>query len=1105
MAARADPRVRYAYPNWVRPKHKRNDPLYPDQWHLENTGQGGGTAGEDANVAAAWASGYTGSGVNLAIVDDGLEIGHADLAGNLISGSYDYVDLDSDPTAGDHGTSCAGVAAGVGFNSLGVRGAAYDSGLVGYRLLGADTDANEADALTRGDQMISIYSNSWGPPDNARSLNGPGPLTAAALASGAATGRSGKGSIFVWAGGNGNTSADNANYDGYANSRYTIAVAASTNFGSQSSYSEKGANILVNAPSNGGTLGITTTDRSGGAGYDAGDYTSTFGGTSSAAPLVAGVAALILEANPNLTWRDLKLLLAETAEKNAPTDPDWSVNAAGLPFNHKYGFGRVDAAAAVQAAPGWALVGPEVTATASRTPSIPIPDGTGPRICGPSISDTLMISDDISIESVEVGFQSQHTYWGDLEIRLTSPWGTESVLSEQHVSSSTAAYANGWTFGVERLIGELSAGTWTLSVRDCYNQDTGDIQSWSVTVYGTIQDTDGDNIVDTEDNCPANANPNQEDGDSDGIGDACDNCPTNANPNQEDGDSDGIGDACDNCPANANPNQEDGDSDGIGDACDNCPANANPNQEDGDSDGIGDICDNCPATANPDQRDSDSDGLGDDCDNCTENANPNQEDGDSGGVGDICDNCVSASNPDQGDVDNDGIGDQCDPETGPIPDDGDLEEQCPGVPNLDPAQDLPAEGCSGDRDGDGIADASDNCPATFNPNQADGNDNGVGDLCEPDQDNDGVPDTADNCPERYNPNQLNSDGDGAGDLCDPFPFIPQSATGPDADQDEVPDEIDNCPSVPNRDQADTDGDGLGNACDLPDPGLPDSDGDDHPDTLDNCPGIANPNQLDRDGDGIGDACDESAPNPAPADSDADGIPDAMDNCPQLSNQDQLDRDGNGIGDACDYPEPAPDDDQDPTPAVVPDWDRDEIPDSEDNCPLVANPGQADLDGDGIGDACDASPPAGDGDDDATTPELPDTDNDGIRDPFDNCPLDGNPDQSDWNGDGIGDACDSATPPPGDGDEDGITDQQDNCPETYNPDQIDRDGNGIGDACDDLVAPPANPDTDGDGVHDENDNCPYIANPDQTDLDVDGIGDVCDPTPPLPNGDGDLPG
>jgi kexin len=161
-------------------------------------------------------------------------------------------------------------------------------------------------------------------------------------------------------GGNGGDSDDNSNYDGYANSLYVIAVAASTNQGVSAWYSEPGANILVNSPSNGGTLGITTTDRTGSTGYSSTEYTSDFGGTSSATPLAAGIVALMLQANPDLTWRDVRAILALTARQNDPSSPGWTTNGAGRPIHYHYGFGRVDAQAAVSAALSWTNLAPGV-------------------------------------------------------------------------------------------------------------------------------------------------------------------------------------------------------------------------------------------------------------------------------------------------------------------------------------------------------------------------------------------------------------------------------------------------------------------------------------------------------------------------------------------------------------------------------------------------------------------------------------------------------------------------------------------------------------------------------------------------------------------------
>ncbi len=458
-----------------------NDPFYPDQWHLENTGQGGGSPGADVNVVPVWSDGLTGKGLQIAIVDDGLEIKHEDLAANTNHAyHHDWIGNDNDPTAGSHGTSVAGVAAADGNNDVGVVGAAPDAELIGLRLLGANSDTNEAAALDYLPAIVDLSSNSWGPADTGEQLAGPGPLAEAAIADGATNGRGGKGIIYCWAGGNGGDN-DNSNYDGYANLRYTIAVAASTNQGTRAFYSEKGANILVNTPSSGGTLAITTTDRTGFAGYDFGNYTTQFGGTSASSPLACGLIALLLEANPNLGWRDVQWILASTAFRNDPQDSDWMVNGAGYHINHKYGFGRIDIAAALESARNWTPLGGEINATGEAAPMTRIPDND-PL----GVDSSISITQDLRVESVEVIFSADdHPRWGDLDVRLTAPSGTVSRLAEPHESGMDTARYSHWRFTSMRHLGESSQGTWTLTVKDLASGNTGTFQSWKLILHGS--------------------------------------------------------------------------------------------------------------------------------------------------------------------------------------------------------------------------------------------------------------------------------------------------------------------------------------------------------------------------------------------------------------------------------------------------------------------------------------------------------------------------------------------------------------------------------------------------------------------------------------------
>jgi len=492
LRLRGDPRVNWVEQQFARQQQKRvpADPLYLSQWHLNNTGQSGGTPGQDANVVAAWNQGYTGTGVVIGVVDDGLQYTHPDLAPNyLASASWDFNYNDADPspdvTQDFHGTSVAGVAAGRDDGATCGVGVAYRAQLSGLRLISlATTDAQEASALSYWGNTISVYSNSWGPADDGTNLAGPGTLTQAAMADAVISGRGGLGSIYVWAGGNGLRHYDNTNYDGYANSRYVIAVGASDHNGVQSYYSEPGAPLLVNAPSSGETVGITTADLLGANGYNAtaspgGDCTNMFGGTSSAAPLVSGVVALMLQANPNLGWRDVRHILLGTAEKNDASNLDWVNNGAGRHVNHAYGYGRVDAGAAVTGARQRIhnLLPETTTSSGTITVNAAILDND---VTG--VTSSFAVSQNFIVESVEVVFSATHTYRGDLRVALTAPSGTQSILAEDHWNANPDY--SGWKFSSSRHWGELSSGTWQLNVSDRATGDTGTFDNWQLILHG---------------------------------------------------------------------------------------------------------------------------------------------------------------------------------------------------------------------------------------------------------------------------------------------------------------------------------------------------------------------------------------------------------------------------------------------------------------------------------------------------------------------------------------------------------------------------------------------------------------------------------------------
>ena len=471
-----------------------NDPLAVTQWHLNPVAVSPVVAGSDVNIDAIWnypsTVGIRGKGVRIGVVDDGLQTSHPDFVSNIdTANDKDWNGNDADPSPGtgdDHGTACAGNAAARGNNGIGVTGTAPEATLVGLRLIAAAvTDAQEGEAMNYLSDLIQIKSNSWGPNDTGTTLEAPGPLTIAALQTAATTGRGGKGSIILWAGGNGGDVNDNSNYDGYANSIYTIAIGATDSKGTRAYYSEPGANIVVTAPSsgNGTALGITTVDRTGADGYNASgtssgepadlNYTNSFGGTSSATPTAAGIVALMLEKNPNLGWRDVQEILIKSATKFKAADAGWVTNGAGIPFNHDFGAGLINATSAVNLAATWTNLPAQTSTTSTQTGLT----AAIPNNLAAGVTRTFNLSaSNIRVEHVTLKLSATHTARGNLQITLTSPSGMSSTLAA--VRPDTNANYSNWTFSSVRNWGENSAGTWTLKVAD--------LSSTSNTTGGTL-------------------------------------------------------------------------------------------------------------------------------------------------------------------------------------------------------------------------------------------------------------------------------------------------------------------------------------------------------------------------------------------------------------------------------------------------------------------------------------------------------------------------------------------------------------------------------------------------------------------------------------------
>jgi subtilisin-like proprotein convertase family protein len=442
-------------------------------------------------------------------VDRAVEIRHQDLqqnrsaslSGRVYTQPGGPANGDPTPTQTDadnaHGTAVAGIAVARDNNSVGGRGVAPRASLVGYALLQASTSSNEADAMAFQAPAIGVSNNSWGPPDGTGLLTDSTSLWRDAVDFGLATGRGGLGTIYVWAAGNGygSPTRDLSTYDGYASYRGVIAVGAVTAQGRQPSYSEAGANVWISAPGGdpcGAGLGITTTDLSGASGFNTGaetdetadiNYTQCMDGTSAAVPSVSGVAALVLQANPGLDWRDVRGVLAQSARRNDPGNPSWKTNGAGRRFSDAYGFGMADAAAAVGLARTWTRLPAQVRfGSPSQAVNQAIPDNNP---TGVASTLTVAGSGISRLEWVDLSFSAaDHPYSGDLRVVLTSPSGTEQVLAEQHSCSGRCTPYSSWRFGIAHYLDEPADGVWKISVQDLAAVDTGTFQSWQLTLYG---------------------------------------------------------------------------------------------------------------------------------------------------------------------------------------------------------------------------------------------------------------------------------------------------------------------------------------------------------------------------------------------------------------------------------------------------------------------------------------------------------------------------------------------------------------------------------------------------------------------------------------------
>lgn len=486
--------VELCHPELIYPRRSRQ--AFSQQWHLKPTSVNGQAIDASAQVEAAWEL-STGEGVTIAVIDDGVDVDHEEFrtAGKVIAPRDVSRQVDDPrPLDGDnHGTACAGVACANG--QFGASGVAPNAKLIPIRLASSLGSIAEAEAFYWAARNgADVISCSWGPedgpwwdpndPSHQRVVRLPD-STRTAIDYAATQGRNGKGCVVLFAAGNGNESVDN---DGYASYAKVIAVAACNDRGTRSAYSDYGQAVWCAFPSNDVvretlTSGIWTTDRMGKLGYNAGsfsqgdaagNYTNSFGGTSSACPGAAGVAALVIARNPDLSRDQVRQVLKQCCD---PIDlAEGNYDAQG--HSPSYGYGRLNARKAVELArPDQ----PSAVQVFKRVQDVPIQDFS-------TASLSLEVPETGAIKVLKVGVDIEHTYIGDLVVQVIPPatMGLSAILLHDRSGRGTdnlqRTYDVASTPDLGRLSGKDPQGTWTLEVSDKASQDVGRIRSFSLEV-----------------------------------------------------------------------------------------------------------------------------------------------------------------------------------------------------------------------------------------------------------------------------------------------------------------------------------------------------------------------------------------------------------------------------------------------------------------------------------------------------------------------------------------------------------------------------------------------------------------------------------------------
>ena len=475
-----------------------SDPLWNETWFLnprKSINDPNGAQNGAMNVMGAWIEGMTGYGIRVAHIDTGIDYNHPDLRYNYDSSiSTNIYDPERDAfessKENNHGTNMAGLVGAAVNNSRCGVGIAYHCriGMIKVNFSDYWSDATEAKMFSHGRERVDLYINGWGPRKG--HLDTVGPLAKQALQEGTIKGRGGKGNIFVLPAGNEGAYGSGCDYNGFANSIFTITINGAGQRGFKPYYGLQCSAVLTTTFTGGSypSKDIVTTNVGGTCRKD-------FGGTSASVSIAGGIIALCLQANSNLTWRDVQYLVVLSSMPSPlnSKDANWITNGANKKFSRSFGFGLLNADMLVKQAKEWSLVEKQISCSFTYRNN---ESNLDENIIGQYLNKRIPVSfnpsscDIIYLEHVVLTLTASTPKRGDIKIDLLSPMGTNLTVFDGYRGDNSFLGFNNADFLSVGTWGENpTVGNWTVHFQTKRklksNSKSFNVTNFRLTIFGT--------------------------------------------------------------------------------------------------------------------------------------------------------------------------------------------------------------------------------------------------------------------------------------------------------------------------------------------------------------------------------------------------------------------------------------------------------------------------------------------------------------------------------------------------------------------------------------------------------------------------------------------